>query len=97
MSQIKVHQFESKANKIISQIKEDLSKDVQERSTQISSSDLKVMLSHIKNLKERVLKDNLPPKEQRHARLTRIIIDTWPLGTVLGNEISELEEIYQNL
>lgn len=89
--------FKSKSDRIIQLIKRELSIDVEERAAQISSHKLEHILFLIEELKKKVLKGKLPPKEDRHAILTRVIIDTWPLGTKLGNEISELEEIYQNM
>lgn len=46
-------------------------------------------------LRERLSSGRLPRQWDRRAVMTRIILDQWPLGTRLGNEISKLESAYR--
>jgi hypothetical protein len=90
-------QFLRKADEIIKKIEAMLHEDYKDRSEKITDSDLQDMLSLLKQRKEIVETNQLPPKNMRYRSLSRIVIDQWPLGTPLGNEISELESIYINL
>lgn len=43
------------------------------------------------DMADQYTKDALPPREHRHAQLSRLIIDQWPLGNELGNAIIAAE------
>ncbi len=63
----------------------------------IHGVDLKYMAERIRQMRESAASGKIPPKEQRHRNLTRIIVDQWPLGHALGTLISELEDEYVHL
>jgi hypothetical protein len=90
-------EFVRKANAIIKRIEAMLEDDYEKRVDKLSDSDLKDMLSLVKQRKEMVETNQLPPKNIRYRSLSRIVIDQWPLGTSLGNDISELDTYYINL
>ncbi len=90
-------EFLKKADAVINKIETMLREDYKNRTEEISDSSLRDMLSLVKELRMRVEIKQLPSKEKRYRRLTYIIIDHWPLGSSLGNEISELETYYVNL
>ena len=41
--------------------------------------------------------NSLPNRKERLAELTRLVVDEWPLGFVLGKRVSMWEEMYRNL
>ena len=93
----KRQEFLRRADEIIRKIEAVLSEDYDNRTEKISDSDLRDMLNLVKERKIIVETNQIPPKKMRYRSLSRIVIDQWPLGTSLGNEISQLESIYINL
>ncbi len=90
-------EFLRRADEVIRKIEAMLAENYDDRAEKISDSDLKDMLNLIKERKEMVTNNQMPPKNLRYRSLSRIVIDQWPLGTSLGNEVSELESYYVNL
>lgn len=39
----------------------------------------------------------LPPRDQRWPELTRLVVDQWPLGHPLTNEVGEVEALFRRL
>lgn len=39
----------------------------------------------------------LPPRPERTPRLARLVVDQWPLGHPLANEVGEVEALYRRL
>jgi hypothetical protein len=90
-------EFLRRAGLIIKEIEAMLDENYERRTEKISDADLQDMLSLVKQRRKMVETNQLPPKEIRYRSLSRIVIDQWPLGTSLGNEISELDTYYVNL
>lgn len=90
-------EFLRKADEIIKKIEAMLDEDYEKRAGKISDLDLRDMLNLVRERKKIVETDQLPPKSMRYRSLSRIVIDQWPLGTLLGNDISELDTYYVNL
>ncbi len=86
----RTQEFLRKADAVIKKIEAMLNEDYGKRAEKISDLDLQDMLSLVKQLRMRVETNQLPPKNKRYRSLSRIVVDQWPLGTSLGNEISEL-------
>ena len=38
-------------------------------------------LERLRSMREAVIRDALPPRENRYAHLSRMIVDSWPLGS----------------
>jgi hypothetical protein len=93
----RTQEFLRKADMVIKKIEAMLDENYEQRAEKISDSDLQDMLSLVKQLRMRVDNNHLPPKNMRYRSLSRIVVDQWPLGTSLGNEISELDAYYVNL
>lgn len=82
---------------ILEEIKKQQGFDETSRPSGISNQCLEAMSRAIENLRESIKQGKLPPKESRHQALSRMVIDSWPLGTELGKEISVLEDLYHAL
>jgi hypothetical protein len=63
----------------------------------IPARDLPLMKQRLRSMVASVESGTLPPVESRHAELSRMIVDQWPLGHSLGNSISTLEREYMSL
>jgi hypothetical protein len=63
----------------------------------VTSSQLEFALGEVRRMRSAVNSDQLAPREARGAVLTRVIVDTWPLGHKIGRAITELEEEYRRL
>lgn len=87
-------EFERRANEILREIDRLLVQQSGSRDEDLEDSDLLTAKSHVVKLRDRVLVGGLPPKSERYAVMTRIIVDQWPLATRLGNSISELESFF---
>ncbi len=68
-----------------------------QRLSGINDFNLKTMLGLLKTLREVLSERKLPPKHTRHRTLSRMVVDSWPLGTEIGNRISEFESYYVSL
>lgn len=55
------------------------------------------VLRRLQSMRASVCQQTLPPRHQRYAHLSRMIMDSWPLGTKIGNAITELEAEYRKL
>lgn len=89
--------FFRKADRIIKEIEDELKIDEKKRSSNITTKDLENMLKKIKEMKTSIGKRSASKNNKKYSSLRRLIIDQWPLGTTLGKEISELEDLYKNL
>ena len=89
--------FLRRIDEIITKVESILSEDYEQRFEQISDPNLESMLRLLKERRMLVETDKLPPKDMRYHSLAHIIVDQWPLGSSLGDEIVELEEFYINL
>lgn len=86
--------FLEEASSLIEEINEEIEKPKPERDVDVQISDLDLVLTRIYEMRKRVESDKLPPHNQRHKQLTRLIMDQWPLGTSLGNRVMKLEKAY---
>jgi len=89
--------FLKRADEIIKKLESILDEDYEDRIEKISDCNLKSMLRLINERKMMVETNKLPPRDIRYHSLAHIIIDQWPLGTSLGDEIIELEDYYVTL
>ena len=46
---------------------------------------LKVMLVNVEKILDRINANNVCEKSTKNMLLTRIVVDSWPMGTKLGN------------
>jgi hypothetical protein len=63
----------------------------------IPQDQLDSMLLELNHMRATVESGVLPPRENRFANLTRLIVDCWPLGHPVGAAISDLEVEYRQL
>lgn len=55
---------------------------------------LKSMLANIENI---IYASEIPLRPTRGKTLTRMIVDSWPMNTKLGEDIAEWEALYVDL
>lgn len=89
--------FIEKADHLLEWINRELGMEPSERPSGVDSFDLETASELLKEMRQLVEQDNLPPKAHRHPGLGWLISDHWPLATELGNEIGELEDFYTQL
>jgi hypothetical protein len=63
----------------------------------LPARDLIVVKKRLRQMIDAVSNGGLPPVAGRHAELSRMIMDQWPLGHSLGNSISTVEREYMSL
>lgn len=85
------------ATKILEEIKKQQGFDEVSRPSGISNQCLEAMFRAVEALRKSIEKGTLPRRESRHRALSRMVMDSWPLGTELGKMISELEDLYNAL
>lgn len=85
------------ATKILEEIKKQQGFDETSRSSGISNLCLDAMFRAVEGLRKSIKQSNLPLRESRGRTLSRMVIESWPLGTELGKKISELEDLYNAL
>ncbi len=71
--------------------------DKQDESMNIPFESLKSVSGLVQQCIEMAKKGNLPSKDKRNRVITRIIIDSWPLNTELGNNLTKWENLYMML
>jgi len=57
---------------------------------------LKVMLASLEKILDRIDANDVCKDSSKNMLLTRIIVDSWPMGTRLGKDITEWEILYVN-
>ncbi len=62
---------------LISGLEQELRLQVSDRMTKLSDSLLEAMLDSIKERKENVMNNRIPPRHMRHAYLTHRVNDSW--------------------
>jgi hypothetical protein len=65
--------------------------------TDVPARDLQFVKERLRNMMDLAENGVLPPAESRHAELSRMIMDQWPLVHSLGNSISTVEREYMSL
>ena len=68
-----------------------------ERQPKISDQCLDMIFKAVERLRSSIEQNMLPAKASHHRILSRMVTDSWPLGTDLGKRISELEDLYGTL
>lgn len=63
----------------------------------VPPDELRYVVERLRAMADATSTGRLPPREQRHKGLTRIVIDQWPLSHPLGNELVEVEIAYTRL
>lgn len=63
----------------------------------VIKNDLKIIVTHLLNIKYAIKREHIPERNKRYAVLTHMILDSWPTGSELGNLITELEAYYKML
>ena len=89
--------FIVRADALLDRIRSELARDMKARTPNVSDSELMFMHNEIAKMKGDVEQDSLPPRERRLRGLGHMVVDQWPLGSDLGNAISELEQLYELL
>lgn len=51
----------------------------------------------LSNLKKNIEANRIPPRQKRYPELSRHITDCWPLGTEIGNQVSEIETLFRSM
>jgi hypothetical protein len=59
--------------------------------------ELQAMLRELSEVEGRVMTDSLPPPEQRWLAGSRIVTDTWPNDSELGDRICKLANLYRKV
>ena len=86
--------FLKQADGVLREIDRLLAAPSDARANGLNEQDLLFAKAGVEKLKKRVRASSLPKPADRYRELTRTIIDQWPLGTKLGNDISDLEAFY---
>ena len=89
--------FIEQADHLLRWVDRELGMELPARPSGVDSFDLETASELLKEMRELVEQDHLPPKAHRHPGLVWLINDHWPLGTELGNKIGELEAFYEHL
>ena len=89
--------FIAQADGILEQLEQELDPDNPMRNEEIAASDIEAAIAEITKMKTEVEHGPITKKSMRYPHLTRMIVDQWPLGSELGNAISELEQFYIHL
>jgi hypothetical protein len=63
----------------------------------LDDQDLETARSKVVLVRAQAESRALPPKGERYWGITRLIMDQWPLRTSLGDALSELESMYEQL
>ncbi len=84
----------AKAEVVTSAIRAELGRDARTPGDQPTPEQLAVVLRRIEAMMRQIEEDSAPPKHARYRRLSRMLLDEWPLGHSLANQITELEDLY---
>jgi hypothetical protein len=57
-------------------------------------SQLKTVQKELEEMERKVIYDLVPPRAARGRSMGRMICDSWPLGSVLGDSVLAAEEAY---
>ncbi len=90
----KDHRFLAKAEVVTSAIQAELGRDGRRPGEQPTTEQLEAVLRRIEAMRRQIEEDSAPPKHARYRSLSRMLVDEWPLGHSLANEITELEDLY---
>ena len=82
---------------MISEIMAQLEIDETQRQSGINDFNLQNMLKHLGNIRSNLRQGLLPPKNFRSRNLSRLVLDSWPLGTGLGKSISDFETYFLSI
>lgn len=93
---VKTEHFLKEARKIVYQLNSELQISLAQRAIKIEDAQLSFMKLEIEKMINHAL-NVLPDKSRRYATLTYVILDQWPLNTVIGQSIMELEKLYLEL
>ncbi len=79
---------------ILDEISAELSKNELKCNSDIDTYSLLNMKKNLEVMRYNLENDRIPQKDLRQQILSRTILDCWPLGSELGNKISEMEMHY---
>lgn len=88
------NRFLVKAEEVISAIQEQLRKSKAAWDMEPTPEQLEVVLLRVEAMKRQIQEDSAPPRTARYRRLSRMLVDEWPLGHPLATAVSELEDLY---
>lgn len=94
LNQQRSERFIKMANEILEEISIQRSIDESLRPSKVGNGNLESMRQTIEKCVESVEVGSLPRKESRYRTMSRMVIDSWPLGAELGKRISELDDLY---
>jgi len=94
MATLSKNRFLAEAEEVISAIREELGKGRATSGEQPTSEQLAVVLRKVEAMKCQIEEGSAPPKDARFRRLSRMLVDEWPLGHPLATAITELEDLY---
>lgn len=61
----------------------------------VSAQQLEMFRSELKRMLTNLEAETLPPKAERLSGMGRVIVDSWPLGSSLGETIIDAERAYK--
>lgn len=94
MTTLARNRFLAKAEVVRSAIREELERGRTTPGGQPTSEQLAVVLCKVEGMKRQIELGAAPPREAQYRRLSRLLVDEWPLGHPLATAISELEDLY---
>ena len=89
--------FADRADAVLARIREELALPMSDRESAATDMQLHFALDKVDEMKKQVLTGTLPPARLRYPHLGRMIIDSWKLGSSLGNAVSAVEHEYREL
>ena len=89
--------FADRADAVLVRIRAELAVPMSARESAATDMELQLALDKVDEMKKEVLTGKLPPARLRYPTLVRMIIDSWKLGSSLGNAISVVEHEYRDL
>src|SRR6266478_3014899 len=92
-----VMEFADRADAVLVRIRAELAVPMSARESAATDMELQHALDRVDEMKREVLTGRLPPARLRYPTLGRMIIDSWKLGSSLGNAISAVEHEYRDL
>jgi len=89
--------FADRADAVLVRIRAELAVPMGARESAATDMELQLALDKVDEMKKEVLMGRLPSAHLRYPTLGRMIIDSWKLGSSLGNAISAVEHEYRDL
>lgn len=89
--------FLTRADQLASAIRDELEASQDSPGARPTARQMVVVLRRIEAMRSHVRAGSVPPRPSRHRRLSRLVVDEWPLGHPLALQISDLEDLWLTL